>query len=394
MFKLLPFLIFTPNKTCTMRYFIFCVLTIACTTATKTKQSSIETTTIQPRFVIDTVATKLKTAFGMDWLPDGRMLITERGKESEGLSILDTRTGTKVVVCNLPKIHKKGQGGTLDVLVHPDYANNGLIYLSFSAPRGKDQNTMVIERARLKDSCLIDRQEIFEALPWHEESFHFGNRMAIRDGYLYFTMGERFFERDSAQSLTNHLGKVMRLHDDGRIPTDNPFASHLFALPQIFSFGHRNPQGLVFRPGTNELWESEHGPQGGDEVNLIKPGANYGWPLITFGENYGGGEIGAGITHKEGMEQPIYKYIPSIAPGGMCFYNGDAFPAWKGNLFIAALAKTHLNRLVFVGQKVVQEERLFEKEGMHIRMVKQGPDGYLYLCEDGGMLLRLRPYVG
>jgi aldose sugar dehydrogenase len=335
-------------------------------------------------YQLKTVAKDLKGVFGMDWLPDGRALITERGAATDCISFLDLKTGKKTPLCNLPKVHRKGQGGILDILVHPDYAQNGWIYYSFSAPRDQGFNTMVIERAKIQDNCLVERQQIFEVKPGHDESLHYGSRMAIRDGYLYFTMGERFFERDSAQSLSNHLGKTFRLHDDGSIPTDNPFSKQPGAQPEVYSYGHRNPQGLAFRPGTNQLWATEHGPQGGDELNLIRPGINYGWPVITYGENYGGGKIGDGITHKEGMEQPVYKYVPSIAPGGMTFYDGDKFPQWKGNLFIGALAKAHLNRLVFVGDKVIQEERFFDGKNMQIRMVKQGPDGFIYFSTNDG----------
>jgi aldose sugar dehydrogenase len=381
-----------------MRYsiYLFCLLaSLACNTSKTETTKAISPIPLQPKqevaFRVDTVATGLKFVFGMDWLPDGRALIMERGRATDYLSVMDVETGSRVAVCNLPKAHKKGQGGALDVLVHPDYAQNGWIYFSYAAPRGTDQNTMVVERAKLKDQCLVDRQPIFEVRPWHDESFHYGNRLVIRDGYLYFTMGERFFARDSAQVLTNHFGKTFRLHDDGRIPEDNPFNAQLGGLSPIYTYGHRNPQGLAFRPGTDQLWESEHGPQGGDEVNLLRPGANYGWPVITFGENYGGGKIGDGITDKIGMEQPVHYYVPSIAPGGMTWYDGNAFPAWRGNLFIGALAKAHLNRLVFEGDKVVKEERLLDGVGHQIRLVKQGPDGLIYFSTNDGLLLRLQP---
>ncbi len=366
----------------------------SCIAGSGPKSTQNSTNTVTPattEFRIDTVATGLETCFGMDWLPDGRAIISERGRSTDCLSILDTATGKKQVICNLPAVHRRGQGGMLDVLVHPDYAQNGWIYFSYSAPRPGKKNTTVIERAKLEGHCFVERQQLFEALPWHDESLHFGCRMVIRDGYLYFTMGERYFNRDSAQTLSNHLGKVLRLHDDGRIPGDNPFIGLSGAQAAIYSYGHRNPQGLAFRPGTDELWLSEHGPQGGDEVNVILPGRNYGWPVITYGENYGGGKIGEGITAKDGMEQPLYYYVPSIAPGGMDFYSGEQFPAWQGNLFLGALAKRHLNRLVVEGGKVVREERLLQNFDQQIRLVKQGPDGYLYLSTNDGLLIRLMP---
>jgi glucose/arabinose dehydrogenase len=215
--------------------------------------------------------------------------------------------------------------------------------------------------------------------------------MKIVDGYLFISMGERYFAKDSAQTLTNDFGKIIRLYDDGRIPADNPFNKQKDARPEIWSYGHRNPQGMALNPATNELWINEHGPQGGDEINIIKPGINYGWPVICYGIDYNDSIIGKGITHMNGMEQPINYYRPSIAPSGMEFYTGNAFPKWKHNLFIGALALRHLNRLTVEGNRIIHEERSLEDQKWRIRFVKQGPDELLYIGVDNGNIIRIRP---
>jgi len=219
---------------------------------------------------------------------------------------------------------------------------------------------------------------------------HYGCRLLLRDGFLFISMGDRL-TRDSAQNLSTHNGKIIRLHEDGRLPADNPFLSTPQARPEIWSYGHRNQQGMDFHPQTGELWIHEHGPKGGDEINIVRPGRNYGWPIITYGEEYEGGPVGKGLTQQEGMEQPVYYYVPSIAPSGMTFYTGEAFAAWKGDIFLGAMAGRHLNRLVIEGNEVIEEERLLEDLHWRIRCVKQGPDGALYIAVDQGMIVRLRP---
>jgi len=344
------------------------------------------------QFTVDTLATGLKIPFGIDWLPDGRMIFTERGKKDSSISLMDS-TGKITPLCKVPTVDIDGQGGMLDILVHPDYKNNGWVYFSYAHRKEDTLTTLIVERAKIENNCLTGVQRIFEGFPYHNSSNHYGSRMLIRDGYLYLTMGERANAPDSAQSLSADLGKVIRLHDDGTIPTDNPFVKTKGARPEIWSYGHRNLQGLAFQPSTGALWESEHGPQGGDEVNIIKPGKNYGWPVVTFGEKYGGGKWGDGITMKQGMEQPAYFYRPSIAPSGMTFYTGDAFPGWKGSLFLGSLAYQHLNHLVVKSDTIIREERLLTSAKWRVRVVKQGPDGLLYLGVDNdGMLLRLKPH--
>ena len=335
---------------------------------------------------IDTIVREVTIPYGMAFLPDGRLLVTDR---SEGRIYLVDK-GRKQSLSNVPQVHGKDQAGMMDIVLHPDYASNGWIYYSYSAVRDKE-NGSVVERARLKGTELTDRQVLFTTHPFYTNGAHYGCRLALKDAYLFITIGERYSLRDSAQLLGNHLGKVIRIHDDGRVPADNPFVGKAGARPELWSYGHRNPQGLAFHPVTGELWEGEHGPKGGDELNIVRPGKNYGWPVITYGVEYSGATIGDGITAKEGMEQPVKYYKPSIGPSGLMFYTGDAFPEWKGSIFQGALALTHLNRLEVMDGKVVKEERLFKDRQWRVRSVIQGPDGFIYMGVDGGMVLRIRP---
>lgn len=353
---------------------------------TRPRQSVVRTETVD--ILIDTVATGIAIPFGMDFLPDGGMLVSDRGEGR--IWRVDPAKGTKKALANVPTVHRKDQAGMLDVRLHPDYKTNGWVYFSFSMNDGGSNGT-VVERARLRGDSLVDRQRLFTTHPFFDNGAHYGSRFVFDKGYLYFTIGERYALRDSSQLLGNHLGKVIRIRDDGTVPPDNPFVGRPGARPEVWSYGHRNPQGLALHPQTGELWESEHGPKGGDELNLVKPGRNYGWPVITYGVEYSGATIGDGITAKEGMEQPVKYYKPSIGPSGLAIYDGDRFPTWKGNFFTGALALTHLNRLVVVDGRVVKEERLLADRKWRVRNVVQGPDGFLYIGVDGGMVLRLRP---
>lgn len=342
----------------------------------------------EANFRIEVIAEGLEIPWGIDFLPDGRALITER--TNGRMSILDVETGALTPIENMPETHfENGSAGLLDVIVHPDFSDNNLIYFSYGV-RAHDRTTAVVSRARLVGNRLLDLELIFSAWPRFKYVAHLGLRLALQDGYLFISVGDRYV-RDLAQVLNTHNGKIIRLYEDGRVPDDNPFVGREGALPEIWSYGHRNPQGITIHPDSGELWESEHGPQGGDEVNIIRPGLNYGWPIITYGEEYGGGPVGDGLTEKSGMEQPLYYYVPSIAPSGLDFYTGDAFPGWRNNLFTGAMALTHLNRLVIENGKVVHEERLLDDKGWRVRFVKSGPDGFLYIGIDDGMILRLRP---
>ena len=346
-------------------------------------------------FVIDTLASDLLIPWGMDWLPDGRAIFTERGrgKIHGGISLLNTEDGKITPICGVPLVFRSGDGGLLDILVHPEYKSKPYIYFAYSTMRPDSTSTLAVDRGKIENNCLKDRERLFEVFPYFKSSSHFGCRLLIKDAYLYISMGERYSALDSAQTLTNHFGKIMRLHEDGSVPEDNPFVNIPNVLPEIWSYGHRNPQGMAFHPRSGDLWIHEHGPQGGDEINIVRPGLNYGWPVITYGEEYGGGPIGEGITKKDGMEQPVYHYTPSIAPSGMTFYTGNAFPAWKGNLLIGAMVLQHLNRLVLQGNQIIGEERMLKGQNWRVRLVKQGPDDFIYIGVDNGMILRLRPSI-
>jgi glucose/arabinose dehydrogenase len=317
------------------------------------------------------------------------MLVTERAGR---LRIVQDGKLLPQPVAGLPPVAAVGQGGLLDVAAHPRFAENALVYLSYSA-RGSDGVGTEVARGRLAGDRLEDVKTIFRQQPKGNTGRHFGSRLVFdRAGYLYITLGDRG-EMERAQNPADHAGSVIRLHDDGRVPADNPFAGKPGWKPEKYTLGNRNMQGAALHPQSGRLWTHEHGPQGGDEVNVIRPGANYGWPVITYGVNYGfGTKIGEG-TSKPGMEQPLHYWVPSIAPSGMAFYTGDKFPRWRGDLFVGALRDEMLVRLKLDGEKIVQEERLLKGALGRIRDVRSGPDGFLYLLNDEsrGVLARLEP---
>ncbi|MDN3517299.1 PQQ-dependent sugar dehydrogenase [Aquisalimonas lutea] len=342
----------------------------------------------QHTFRVTTVTDGLEHPWAVAFLPDGRLLITERPGR---LQLVEPDTGERTRVRGVPEVAARGQGGLLDVILHPDYDDNGWLYLSYAAA-GDGGAATHVSRARLGDGRLQDRQELLVATPFMDSSKHFGSRMAFDEqGYLYVTSGERG-RRDQAQRLDGHLGKVIRLTDDGQIPADNPFLDHPEARPGLYTTGHRNPQGMARHPETGAIWIHEHGPRGGDEINILEAGENYGWPETTFGREYYGPEI-APDPPVAGYVSPIHHWTPSIAPSGMAFYTGDAFPQWQGDLFVGALAHTHLRRVVLDGDEVVAEEELLDERGQRIRDVAQGPDGLLYVLVDAAdaPLLRLEP---
>ncbi len=340
-------------------------------------------------FRVETVVAGLDHPWGLAFLPDGGMLVTERPGRLR--LVRDGRLDPEPIG-GLPAIAATGQGGLLDVALHPRFEDNRWVYLSYAAAGPGGVGTEVA-RGRLEGQQLTDVEVLFGMEPKSGGGRHFGSRLVFdRDGYLYITLGDRG-DRPRAQRLDDHAGSVIRLHDDGRVPEDNPFVGRDDALPGIYNYGHRNIQGAALHPETGVLWTQEHGPQGGDEVNVERPGANYGWPVITYGVNYVmGTPIGEG-THKEGMEQPIHYWDPSIAPSGMTFYTGDAFPQWRGDLFIGALKDRMLVRLELDGEEVSHEERMLEGMLGRIRDVRTGPDGALYLLTDhaDGRLVRLAP---
>lgn len=343
------------------------------------------------RYRVEVVATGVRVPFGMAFLPDSRALVTDRPGT---LWLLDIRTGTMTRVAGVPAVSDSVDGGLLDIEVHPDYARNGWLYFSYAEKTDSGKAT-VVERARLRDARLVDRQRLFTAYPAMAGDYHFGSRLALKDGYLFITLGER--ESSAlAQELWTDLGKIVRLYDDGRIPNDNPFVGRAGARPEIWSYGHRNPHGLAFHPQTGELWESEHGPLGGDEINVIKRGLNYGWPTVTFGREYDGGPVGDGLTQAPGMEPPVFYYATSAALSGIAFYTGSAFPQWRNNLFVGAMTPRFLARLVVGNGRVEREEKLLLEKKWRVRVVQTGPDGFLYLgvqrASDGtgGVIARIR----
>jgi glucose/arabinose dehydrogenase len=340
------------------------------------------------RLRVEVVTDSIIIPFGMDFLPDGRLLVTDRAIGN--IVLVDVKTGERKLLKDVPPVVGAGDCGMLDIVVHPDYSNNGWIYFSYTEG-DTTSNTMVVERAKLDGLSLGQRERIFTALPYYKRPLHHGTRLVLKDGYLFFGMGEKTDLKDSAQTLSNHLGKVLRVFEDGRIPPDNPYVNTPGARPEVWSYGHRNPNGLAFNPYTGDLWEHEHGPKGGDEINIIKPTLNYGWPLVSYGVNYDDTPVNGGLAEMDGMERPVYYYKPSIAPSGMVFYTSDVIPSWKGNLFIGGMVLTHLNRLIIENNKVVKEERLLADRKWRVRSMKQGPDGFLYFGVDGGKILRIMP---
>jgi glucose/arabinose dehydrogenase len=348
----------------------------------------------------EVVATGLQNPWALAFLPEGRFLVSERPGR---LRVVEANGSVGPALAGVPAVSAMGQGGMLDLLLDADFARNSTLFFCFAEP-GLLGNRIALARARLSldRSRLDDIKVIFSQQPKVISTAHFGCRLVESqqagqaDGLLFMTMGERYTHNEDAQRLDNHLGKIIRIHKDGRVPTDNPFVARPGALPAIWSYGHRNPQGATLAPdGT--LWTHEHGPQGGDEINLIQPGRNYGWPVITYGENYGGGKIGEGLTAKDGMAQPLHFWVPSIAPSGMAFLSSERYGrAWVGNLFVGSLKFGYLDRIElsepFKG-RVLREHKLLADLGERIRDVRQGPDGWLYVLTDNarGRLIRLLP---
>lgn len=364
-------------------------------------------TTEQHKVTATTVVKGLKHPWGLAFLPDGRMLVTERGGT---LRVVDNGKLVAAPVEGIPKATEHGQGGLLDVVTHPKIAENGWIYWSYNALEGGLHGTEVA-RGKLggtRDKPVMQSvQVLFKMAPKTDRAFHFGSRIVFdREGFMYVGFGDRG-DRPSAganqraQQLNDHAGKTIRLHDDGRVPADNPFVKNDKAKPEIYTLGNRNIQGAALNPRTNKVWTHEHGPQGGDEINILVPGTNYGWPVITYGANYGiGTKIGEG-TAKEGMAQPLLHWTPSIAPSGMAFVGSDgnggmrpnSFSKWSGNLLVGALAGQMVIRLTLDGDKVTSQERMFVGELGRVRDVRAGPDGNVYLLIDSsdGELVRLEP---
>lgn len=337
---------------------------------------------------VETVAEGLDHPWAMAFLPEGDILVTER---SGALKRLSAGGETRAEIGGVPEVDARNQGGLLDVALHPDFADNRYVYLTWSGA-GEGGNATHLGRGRLEDNQFADFETLFVATPFVDSTKHFGSRLSFDgEGHLFMTVGERG-QRDRAQDLDDHNGSVLRLNEDGSIPDDNPFVDRDDARDAIYSYGHRNPQGAARHPETGKLWIHEHGPRGGDEINIPEAGANFGWPKATYGREYHGPEI-APDEHGEGLVGPIHQWTPSIAPSGMAFYRAERFPEWQGDLFVGALVMTHLAHLEVDGIEIVNEHKHLDEQGWRIRAVRQGPDGYLYLLtdHDNGQLLRVSP---
>jgi len=334
----------------------------------------------------EVVVSDLNNPWGFTFLPDNSILITEKSGE-----LIHFKDGKKTAISGLPEIYVRGQGGLLDIILHPDYTTNGWIYFSYASPKGEGSggNTS-IARAKLKNNSLTDLQVLYKAQPNTTKGQHFGSRLVFdKNGYLFFSIGDRGNRDENPQDITKDCGKIYRLNADGTIPEDNPFVNTNNAKKAIYSYGHRNPQGMTLHPKTGAVWTHEHGPRGGDEINIIASGKNYGWPIISYGINYSGTKF-TEISKKEGMEQPLHYWDPSIAPSGMAFINSDKYGDWNGNLLIGSLKFQYLDMCTLKDNKVIKEERLLDGLG-RIRSIKQGPDGYIYVgIENLGIVKLIR----
>ncbi|WP_281542931.1 PQQ-dependent sugar dehydrogenase [Maribacter aestuarii] len=362
-------------------YLFVVMLNFSCGQEAENKVTTPENIPFNAELFVD----NLQIPWGFVFLPDGAMLITEKSGE-----IIHFKDNNKTKISNVPEVYNRGQGGLLDIELHPDYEKNGWIYISYASEEGegKGGHTAVM-RAKLDGNALINNELLYKATPNTTKGQHFGSRIIFdNDGYLYFSIGERGARDVNPQDITRDGGKIYRMYDDGRIPDDNPFVNKEGAKTAIYSYGHRNPQGLAKHPTTGELWDNEHGPRGGDEINIIQKGANYGWPLVTYGINYSGTPI-TEKTEMEGTVQPIYYWVPSIAPSGMAFVTTDKYADWKGSVLVGSLAFQYLERLQMDGEKVILREKLLNKG--RVRDVKEGPDGLIYVAVEGKGIYKLIP---
>lgn len=353
-------------------------------------QTRIAGVTTKTPYETKMLTDKLDRPWGIAALPDGRLLLTEK---KGSMRIVSTTGDVSEKITGMPEVNDSGQGGLLGITIDPDFANNRMLYWTFS-DKTKEGNLTAVAKGRLSsdEKKVENATVIFRATPGYKGNLHYGGRILFdKQGYLVFSTGERsdLETRPQAQQLNSANGKVLRITTDGKAAPGNPFANTPNARPEIYSYGHRNVQGLAFHPETGELWENEFGPLGGDELNLIQAGKNYGWPIITYGMEYSGDEVGTHIGQKGGLEQPVYYWDSVLSPSGMTFYNGTAIPEWKNNLFIGGLSSTHIARLVIENNKVVGEERLLKEENQRFRDITHGKDGALYSVTDGGRLYRI-----
>lgn len=369
---------------CTQLLFVFSLFIPWFVNSAETSNSSVVKSTKTPN--AELYFADAGIPWGMAWLPSGDMLITLRGGE---LKLVNHATRTAKIITGLPAIAVGGQGGLLDIVVHPDYAKNGWLYISYAKTDGRGNKSTAIMRAKLKGNVLTAIEDIYVAQAYSGSGQHFGSRMAFdNQRYLYFSIGDRGKRDTNPQNITRDAGKIYRIHDDGRIPSDNPFINSAGAKKAIYSYGHRNPQGMAKHPITGEIWTHEHGPRGGDEVNLIAKGKNYGWPVISYGVNYSGSKF-TELTEKQGMEQPLWYWDPSIAPSGMAFITSDKYSNWRGNILVGSLKFGQLVMLTLEDNNIVKEDVILDKL-IRVRNVAQGPDGFIYLGIDGKGVYRLQ----
>lgn len=359
---------------------------------TQEKMTSPIVKTANNTFKLDTIFGGIKNPWSMDFLPDGEMLVTDRA----GKLFLVKANMDKQEIAGVPEVRAAGQGGLFDIKIDPAYPTNSTVYLSYAKAVTSDSGlvkTTAVVKARLEGTMLKDVKEIFEAKPYQKTEYHYGGRLEFgKDGYLYVTVGDRGKHFVTSQSLDNDGGKVHRIKTDGSIPADNPFVKVKGASASVYSIGHRNPQGMAMHPLTGDIWSNEHGPRGGDEVNIVKPGKNYGWPVITWGLNYDGTVLSK-LTSKPGMEQPILYWVPSIAPSGMSFVKGKKYKGWENALLVGSLRFKYLNVCYLQGNKIVKEETVMKNVG-RVRDVRMGPDGFVYvIVEDPGYVFRLTPML-
>ena len=338
------------------------------------------------RYTFETVASGIPIPWGMVWLPDGTMLVTEKS----GV-LYQIGNGGKSEIKNVPKVYNRGQGGLLDIALHPNYAQNGWIYITYASSEGEGEggNTKLI-RAKLENGGLTQIESLYKASPNTTKGQHFGSRIVFdKEGFLFFSTGERGNHFVNPQDITRDNGKIYRLNEDGSTPKDNPFVGQKDTKEAIYTYGNRNPQGLAIHPVTGDLWEHEHGPKGGDEINIIKKGANYGWPVVTYGIDYNGTTIST-ETEKPGIEKPIYYWLPSIAPSGMAFVTSDRYPEWKGHLLVGSLKFQYLELVKLKDNTIIGRQKIGTDIG-RIRNVAQGPDGYIYIGVEGKGILKITP---
>lgn len=339
------------------------------------------------KFMAEPIVSGLHLPWAMEFLSENEIIINEK---NGNISIFNLTSKSKIELTGVPAVHEVGQGGLMDIRKHPKYPLEPWLYISYTE-EFNDKDTTSLARFKIEGNKVVSFEKLMRAQAFSGTSRHFGSRIAFDDkGFLYFSIGERGV-RENAQNLSNHAGSILRLNDDGTLPLDNPFVKQKGKLNEIWSYGHRNPQGLVFDASKKHLWVIEHGPRGGDELNLVEKGKNYGWPVISFGKEYWGPVAVGESTHKKGMEPPIHYYDPSIAPCGLEIYDGNLFPKWKGNLFTGALKLTHLNRIELNGTKFKKEERLLKDLNRRIRSVRQSPDGFLFFSTDAGEIYRISP---